>query len=126
MSRPKVLFVLSSHEQLGNTGNKTGWYLPEFAHPATVLEPYVDFVIASPKGGAAPLDPGSVEKFSDDTECQDFLQDKEHLWKTTVKLSDLKGRAQEFAAIFYVGGHGRTSNPTPRGGPPRHLLRRTY
>lgn len=57
-------------------------------------------------GGAAPLDPSSVEASKDDKVSTDFLK-KEHLWKDTVKLESLVGKAKEYDAIFYVGGHGR-------------------
>jgi len=104
---PKVLFVLTSHNQMGDTGKPTGWYLPEFAHPYDVLEKAgVDISIASPKGGEAPLDPSSVEAFKSDEASQTFLKTKESLWKNTHKLSDFAGKAKDFDAIFYVGGHG--------------------
>jgi hypothetical protein len=126
---PKVLFVLTSHSQMGNTGNPTGWYLvrssphiillqnfqlltqsciqPEFAHPYEVLKDHAEITIASPKGGAAPLDPSSVDASKDDKVSVDFLKNKESLWKNTEKLGDFLGRANEFEAVFYVGGHGR-------------------
>lgn len=104
--KPKVLFVLTSHNQMGNTGNPTGWYLPEFAHPYYKLEGKADIAIASPKGGEAPLDPSSVEMFKEDAEATRFLKEKEALWKNTDKLEKYLGRADEFDAIFYVGGHG--------------------
>lgn len=104
---PKVLFVLSSHGQMGNTGRTTGWFLPEFAHPYYKLAPHTDIVVASPAGGEAPLDPASVEMFKGDEESQRFLQEKQALWKNTEKLETFLGRAEEFAAVFYVGGHGR-------------------
>ncbi|KAK0270717.1 hypothetical protein LTR35_013999 [Friedmanniomyces endolithicus] len=102
---PKVLIVLSSHDKLGDTGKKTGWYLPEFAHPYYKLEGKADLTIASPKGGAAPLDESSVEAAKDD-ESTKFLREKESLWKNTEKLSSFLGKADQFDAIFYVGGHG--------------------
>ncbi|CAK1363370.1 unnamed protein product [Cercospora beticola] len=105
-SLPKVLFVLSSHDQMGDTGKPTGWYLPEFAHPYYKLEGKAEIVIASPKGGAAPLDPSSVEMFKSDEESTKFLKEKEALWKNTQKLSDFVGKANTFDAVFYVGGHG--------------------
>ncbi|KAI9746012.1 MAG: hypothetical protein M1818_000693 [Claussenomyces sp. TS43310] len=104
--RPKVLFVLTSHDKLGDTGKPTGWYLPEFAHPYQVLSPHVDCVVASPLGGAAPLDPGSVEATEDDADSVSFLKTQEALWKNTEKLSSFLGRAKEFDAVFFVGGHG--------------------
>jgi len=105
-SRPKVLFVLTSHAELGNLGKPTGWYLPEFAHPYNKLAPHTDIVVASPKGGEAPLDPSSVEASKDDEESQKFLKEKTELWKNTEKLSDFLGKTGEFAAILFVGGHG--------------------
>jgi len=103
---PKILFVLSSHNKLGDTGKPTGWYLPEFAHPYYKLEGKTDITIASPKGGEAPLDPSSVEAFKEDAESTKFLKEKEALWKNTEKLSSFAGKADQFDAIFYVGGHG--------------------
>ncbi|KXS98768.1 hypothetical protein AC578_9048 [Pseudocercospora eumusae] len=104
--KPRVLFILSSHDKLGNLDKPTGWFLPEFAHPYYKLEGKADIVIASPKGGVAPLDPGSVEMFKEDAESTKFLKEKESLWKNTEKLSKYIGKADEFDAIFYVGGHG--------------------
>jgi len=106
MPQPKVLFVLSSHSELGNTGKKTGWYLPEFAHPYEVLAPHVQIVIASPHGGAAPLDPSSVEATKEDPISVKFLKEHEELWSKTEKLESFLGHAKEYEAIFYVGGHG--------------------
>ncbi|KAF3314143.1 hypothetical protein TWF173_005011 [Orbilia oligospora] len=105
-STVKVLVVLSSHEHLGNTGKKTGWYLPEFAHPYYVLEPYATFTIASPRGGPSPLDPSSVEAFKNDPISQKFLAEKEELWTRTEMLFKFLGKANLFDALFYVGGHG--------------------
>ena len=82
-------------------------YLPEFAHPYNVLEKAgVDITIASPKGGEAPLDPSSVEASKSDESSQTFLKTQESLWKNTHKLSDFVGKASEYDALFYVGGHG--------------------
>ncbi|OJD17376.1 hypothetical protein AJ78_02506 [Emergomyces pasteurianus Ep9510] len=101
---PKVLIVLTSQEKIPSTGNPTGWYLPEFAHPYDILKGKVELVIASPKGGAAPLDPGSVQAFANDPVASAFLKEKESLWKNTAKLSEVS--SSDFDAIFYVGGHG--------------------
>lgn len=104
---PKVLFVLTSHSQLGNTGKPTGWYLPELTHPYDVLEKAgVDITIASPKGGEAPLDPASVEAFKSDDISQTFMENKSDLWRNTQKLSQFVGKAGDYDALFYVGGHG--------------------
>ena len=102
-----ILFVLTSHGNMGNTDKPTGWYLPEFAHPYNVLKGRnATITIASPAGGKAPLDPASVEMFKEDKESQDFLKE-EHLWTHTKKLSEFVGKANEFDAIVIPGGHGR-------------------
>jgi putative intracellular protease/amidase len=108
MSQPKVLMVLSSADSFDMDGkpHPTGWYLPEFAHPYNKVAPVAEVVVASPKGGKAPLDPNSVEAFKEDTESVKFLKEKSALWENTFKLGDFRGKASEFAAIFFVGGHG--------------------
>ncbi|KAF1947025.1 class I glutamine amidotransferase-like protein [Clathrospora elynae] len=106
MSKPSILFVLTSHNKLGNTGKPTGWYLPELAHPYHVLRNKANITVASPKGGESPLDPASVEAAKDDEVSVNFLKNDEKVWKTTQKLSDFVGKAKDFDAIFYVGGHG--------------------
>jgi putative intracellular protease/amidase len=105
MSKPSILFVLTSHNKLGETGKPTGWYLPELAHPYHVLRNKANITVASPKGGEAPLDPASIEAAKDDVSVN-FLKNDEQVWKTTQKLSDFTGKAKDFDAIFYVGGHG--------------------
>ncbi len=80
---------------------------PEFAHPYYTLEPHAQITVASPAGGEAPLDPNSVEAFKDDEESSKFLKEKASLWKNTEKLSSFIGKAKDFDAIFFVGGHGR-------------------
>lgn len=89
---------------------------PEFAHPWHVLHSKVDLTVASPKGGEAPLDPGSVKQFENDISVH-FLNTQQALWKNTLRLADIVPRAGEFDAIFYVGGHGRksASNHCKRG-----------
>ncbi|KAJ4983115.1 ThiJ/PfpI family protein [Stagonosporopsis vannaccii] len=105
--RPKLLVVLTSQGILPTRDNtKTGWYLPEFAHPYNVLAQHVDIFVASPKGGEAPVDPWSVEDSKDDVQSQAFLKEQEHLWKNTEELGALLGRTNEFVGIFFVGGHG--------------------
>jgi len=103
---PKVLFVLTSHDAMGDTGKKTGWYLPELSHPYDVLKDHVEITIASPKGGAAPLDPSSVEASKDDPISVKFLETQKSLWTKTEKLESFLGHAKEYEAIFFVGGHG--------------------
>ncbi|KAI9876831.1 MAG: hypothetical protein M1830_005507 [Pleopsidium flavum] len=104
MSQPKVLFVLTSHNKMGNTGKPTGWYLPEFAHPYNVLAPHTQIIVASPAGGEAPLDPSSIDK--SDQQSMEFLNNQQSLFKNTEKLSKFVGHAKDFDAIFFVGGHG--------------------
>jgi putative intracellular protease/amidase len=105
MSKPSVLFVLTSHNKLGSLDKPTGWYLPELAHPYHVLRNKANTTVASPKGGEAPLDPGSIEAGKDDVSVN-FLNNDQKVWKNTQKLSDFTGKAKDFDAIFYVGGHG--------------------
>lgn len=79
---------------------------PELAHPYDVLAPNAELVFASPKGGVAPIDQGSVEAFKADPSSSEFFKTKKALWENTEKLSSFLGRASEFDAIFYPGGHG--------------------
>jgi putative intracellular protease/amidase len=103
----KILMVLTSHDQLGNTGRKTGFWLEEFAAPFFVFrDAGVELTLASPKGGQPPIDPKSdlsenqtpaMTRFKGDTAAQKELSQ-------TRKLSDMK--SEDFDTIFYVGGHG--------------------
>ncbi|KAJ5191845.1 class I glutamine amidotransferase-like protein [Penicillium cinerascens] len=102
----KVLIVLTSQDKIPANGNPTGWFLPEFAHPWDVLHRKVELTIASPKGGEAPLDPGSIKMFEEDAVSMKFLKEQYSLWKNTIKLVDALPRVSEFDALFYVGGHG--------------------
>ncbi|KAK9899232.1 putative chaperone protein HSP31 [Cystobasidium minutum MCA 4210] len=106
--RPKVLFVLSSCPSFkeGDKDHPTGWYLPECAHPFYELDDKVEIVFASPKGGEAPLDPSSVEASKDDPVSNKFLHEKRMEWVATEKLSQYALKVKEFAAVFFVGGHG--------------------
>ncbi|KAJ5114970.1 hypothetical protein NUU61_000729 [Penicillium alfredii] len=103
---PNVLVVLTSQGEIPANRARTGWYLPEFAHPHNVLHNKVSLTIASPKGGEAPLDPSSVKAFEADPVSTTFLEEQKPLWTNTHKLSEMLPRAGEFDAIFYVGGHG--------------------
>jgi putative intracellular protease/amidase len=103
----KILMVLTSHDQLGNTGRKTGFWLEEFAAPYFVFrDAGVQLTLASPKGGQPPIDPKSdlpenqtpaMARFKKDQTAQKALSQ-------TVKLADAK--AQDYDTVFYVGGHG--------------------
>ncbi|MDD3518075.1 MAG: type 1 glutamine amidotransferase domain-containing protein [Chromatiales bacterium] len=99
----KVLFVLTSHDRKGNTGQPTGFYAPEAAHPWAVLRAAgfdVDF--ASPRGGHPPMEGGE----QDDPVLRGFLADAEVRRKLADSLAPEAVRAQDYAAILFVGGHG--------------------
>ncbi|KAI1372128.1 class I glutamine amidotransferase-like protein [Hypoxylon crocopeplum] len=104
---PKVLVVLTSYGFIESANRPTGWYLPEFAHPYEVLAAKgIEVVTASPKGGVAPLDPRSIENYKSDASASSFYQTKSALWERTARVSSFRGRAGEFAALFYPGGYG--------------------
>ena len=113
----KILIVLTSHDQLGDTGTKTGFWLEEFAAPYYVFKDAgAAITLASPKGGQPPLDPKSdlsenltelTKRFRTDSAAQAELVN-------TKKLADVS--AADFDAVFYPGGHGpmwdMPDNPT--------------
>ncbi|MDQ1832717.1 type 1 glutamine amidotransferase domain-containing protein [Massilia scottii] len=102
-----VLMVLTSHDQLGDTGHKTGFWLEEFAAPYYVLKDKdVNVVLASPAGGQPPLDPKSDAPDAQTDATRRFKQDPaaQAALAATHKLADMK--AAEFDAVFYPGGHG--------------------
>ncbi|MFT7108352.1 MAG: putative intracellular protease/amidase [Yoonia sp.] len=103
----KILMVLTSHDEMGNTGNKTGFWLEEFAAPYYVFKDAgADITIASPEGGQPPIDPSSDDDGAQTDDTRRFKADadaKKHL-ATTLKLSDVTESG--FDAIFYPGGHG--------------------
>ena len=103
----KILQVLTSHDQLGNTGRKTGFWLEEGAAPYFVFrDAGIDITLASPKGGQPPIDPKS-DLAENQTPAQvRFKKDEVALkaFANTMKLADMK--AADFDAIFYTGGHG--------------------
>ncbi|MFC7297175.1 type 1 glutamine amidotransferase domain-containing protein [Herminiimonas aquatilis] len=113
----KILLVLTSHDRLGDTGKKTGFWLEEFTTPFYVLKDGgAEVVLASPKGGQPPLDPKSdgpdsqtesTERFANDVAARKQLA-------STKNLSDM--RAEDFDGVFYPGGHGpmwdMPDNPT--------------
>jgi putative intracellular protease/amidase len=103
----KVLFVLTSHDSLGDTGEKTGFWIEEFAAPYyTLLDKGVKITVASPKGGKAPIDPKSKTEANQTEATKRFNEDKatKEVINTTVKLTEIK--AADFDAVFYPGGHG--------------------
>lgn len=103
----KVLFVLTSHDQLGDTGEKTGFWLEEFASPYYRLKDAgADITLASPRGGQPPLDPKSHEPDAQTEDTKRFENDQEarNQLANTVRLSDVN--ADGYDAVFYPGGHG--------------------
>jgi putative intracellular protease/amidase len=103
----KILMVLTSHDTLGNTGRKTGFWLEEFAAPYfTFRDAGVELTLASPKGGQPPIDPKSDLPENQTDAMARFKQDgtAKKALAHTVKLGDM--RATDFDTIFYVGGHG--------------------
>jgi len=103
----KVLIVLTSHEELGNTGEKTGFWIEEFAAPYYVLaDAGAELTIASPKGGQPPVDPKSESADSQTTATKRFYGDYDLIDKVahTFKLSEVN--EADYDAVFYPGGHG--------------------
>lgn len=103
----KVLMVLTSHNQMGDTGHKTGFWLEEFTAPYYVFKDAgADITIASPKGGQPPVDPNSETEDALTESTRRFEQDahaKEAL-ASTKKLADVD--MNDYDALFYPGGHG--------------------
>jgi putative intracellular protease/amidase len=103
----KIVMVLTSHDVLGSTGRKTGFWLEEFAAPYFVFrDAGIELTLASPEGGQPPIDPKSdlrenqtaaMTRFKQDTRAQNELSQ-------TVKLDVIK--SEDYDTIFYVGGHG--------------------
>lgn len=103
----KILMVLTSHDQLGNTGRKTGFWLEEFAAPYFVFKDAgVDLTLASPKGGQPPIDPKSDLPENQTSAMTRFKKDEsaQKALANTRKLADMK--AEDYDAVFYPGGHG--------------------
>jgi len=106
-TQKKILMVLTSHSELGNTGQKTGSWVEEFAAPYYVfIDAGYEVIVASPLGGKAPIDPTSelsdfktnaTERFDNDTQAQNKIA-------TTQVLATLN--EDEFVGVFYPGGHG--------------------
>ncbi|MEM8522126.1 type 1 glutamine amidotransferase domain-containing protein [Flavobacterium sp. PL12] len=103
----KVLFVLTSHDKLGDTGEKTGYWTEEFAAPYYELaDKGVQIDIATPLGGQPPIDPKSEDPSAatEDTKRLDKDTDVLAKLKNTHKLSDVN--QADYDAVFYPGGHG--------------------
>jgi putative intracellular protease/amidase len=102
-----VLMVLTSHDQLGNTGRKTGFWLEELAAPYyTFKDAGANIVLASPKGGQPPLDPKSNEPANQTDLTRRFERDAQAMAElaSTVRLDSVS--PDDFDAVFYPGGHG--------------------
>ena len=102
-----ILMILTSHDQLGDTGKKTGFWLEEFAAPFYVLKDAGHRItLASPQGGQPPIDPKSAEPDSQTAATRRFDQDEEAKVQlaSTRKLADVD--PAQFDAVFYPGGHG--------------------
>ncbi len=97
--------VLTSHSELGSTGEKTGWYLPEVSHPYEELKDLgYEIEFASPKGGKAPMDESSLDL--EDRANREFLANPLLVAKVENTLKPELLDAKDYAAIFFAGGHG--------------------
>jgi putative intracellular protease/amidase len=103
----KILMVLTSHDQLGDTGRKTGFWLEEGAAPYFVFrDAGIQLTLASPKGGQPPIDPKSDQPENQTAAQTRFKKDEEaqKAFANTLRLADVK--AEDFDTVFYPGGHG--------------------
>lgn len=103
----KILIVLTSHEDLGNTGKKTGFWTEELAAPYyALLDEGAEITLASPKGGQPPIDPKSEDPTAQTDATRRMAEDKELLAQlsNTKKLSEVN--PADYDAVFYPGGHG--------------------
>ncbi|MDB5846985.1 MAG: ThiJ/PfpI protein [Rhodoferax sp.] len=103
----KILMVLTSHDELGNTGRKTGFWLEELAAPYYAFKDAgADIVLASPKGGQPPLDPKSNEPANQTELTRRFEADQQATAQlaSTVRLDSVL--QADFDTVFYPGGHG--------------------
>ena len=103
----KILIILTSHSELGDTGLKTGFWIEEFAAPYyTLKDAGAIITLASPKGGQPPIDPTSAEQVNETEDTRRFDNDQpvQQLLANTKILSEIS--ADDFDAVFYPGGHG--------------------
>lgn len=101
--KKKILFVVTSHDKKGDTGESTGYYLGEVSHPWEVLHRAgydIDFV--SPKGGTPPVDGFDLK----DPVNKEFWENKEYKNKIDHSLKPSEVKPSDYSAIFYAGGHG--------------------
>ena len=107
MSAKKLLMVLTSHDELGDTGHKTGFWVEEFAAPYyAFIDAGAEVTLASVKGGQPPVDPNSAAPDAATDATKRFEQDSaaKTLMANTKPLAEVK--ADDFDAVFYPGGHG--------------------
>ena len=103
----KILMVLTSHDTLGDSGEKTGFWLEEFAAPYYVFKDAgADITIVSPKGGQPPLDPKSDEPDFQTAATERFKADAQAVAELANSLLLANVSADDFDAVFYPGGHG--------------------
>ncbi|GHC67508.1 dihydroxyacetone kinase [Roseibacillus persicicus] len=124
----EILMVLTNHEELGDTGKKTGFFLSEAAHPyAVFVEAGHEVVLASPKGGVAPVDPKSLKL--EDEENKVFWEKFGNADKDSPAVSDTvpleKIEVGEFDGVFFAGGHG-TMWDLPDSKQVQNVIRETY
>ncbi|MCS4305051.1 type 1 glutamine amidotransferase domain-containing protein [Chryseobacterium sp. BIGb0232] len=101
--KKKILFVVTSHDKKGSTGENTGYYLGEVSHPWEVLHKAgyeIDFV--SPKGGTPPVDGFDLK----DPVNKEFWENKEYKSKIDHSLTPSQVNPKDYSVIFYAGGHG--------------------
>ncbi len=103
----KILIVLTSHSELGNTGEKTGFWIEEFTTPYYVLaDAGAEITIASPLGGQPPVDPKSEAVDAQTTSTERFYKDIILIDKVAHSLELNKVKSEDYDAVFYPGGHG--------------------
>lgn len=100
--KKKILFVVTSHGELGNTGKRTGYFLSEVTHPYSVLSPEFDIDIVSPQGGEPPVDGFDLS----DPINKKYWEDPEWQYKMQNTMTPDDVDSSQYVAIFYAGGHG--------------------
>lgn len=101
----KILFVVTSHDEMGDSGKKTGLWLSEVAEPYFIfMNKGIEVTVASPKGGEVPIDPASLEGAHENPILKLFLEDKMDILKHTVSLDKID--FHQYDAVLYPGGHG--------------------
>ena len=104
-SKNKVLFVITNHEELGDTGKKTGYFLREVSYPyKAITEAGYDIDFVSPRGGPTPMDPGSNDM--DDEVNKAFTDDASIMNRLQNTMSPSEVNPDNYDAIMYAGGHG--------------------